>query len=473
MNPKAFFKQLDWVTVGIWMALILMGWVNIFASIYDVENGTIIDIFDFTKRYGMQLIWIGGAVLLAALCLLTNSKFYPVFAWPIYIISILTLMVVLLIGIEVNGSKSWFEIAGIRLQPAEFAKIACSLALARLMSVHDFKLKTLRNMIASLSIILIPPALIVLEHETGLALVFIAFFLVLYREGLSGWVLIFGIFIIVLFILSILWDKVSLFILIAAMGAFAYGAISGKWRPLLGAVTIFTTLWLLLSKLILHKISTNLRTDQWFLILLAPFILMGCFQAFRSKLRGLWPIILCICASIFFVFSVDYFINKVLQPHQRARIDILLGLEEDLQGKGYNVHQSIVAIGSGGWKGKGFLQGTQTRYNFVPEQTTDFIFCTIGEEWGFLGSSVLIILFLVLFYRIILIAERQKDSFVRIYGYCVASCIFFHFLVNIGMTIGLMPVIGIPLPFISYGGSSLWMFTILLFILLKMDAARG
>ena len=472
MTPKAFLQKLDWGTIGLYLTLVLMGGINIFASIYDVEGGTILDIFDTSYRYGMQMIWIGSALVIALICLLINSKFFSVFAWPIYLLSILTLVAVLVFGVEVNGSKSWFALGSVRLQPAEFAKIACALVLARLMSAHDFKLKTFRGIVSALGIMLLPPLLIVLEHEMGLALVFVAFFLVLYREGLSGWVLLFGLFTVLLFTLSIIWEQLHMLMLIAMVCAIMYGLISKKWLYLLGCAALFIASFLLLPPLFQNSSLVHISNLSLFLLLLIPFFLFGCFYAFRSRLRALWIVILCSCASIVIVFSVDYLVNDLLQPHQRTRIHVLLGMEEDLQGAGYNVHQSKVAIGSGGFSGKGFLKGTQTRFNFVPEQTTDFIFCTIGEEWGFLGSFVVIALFLALFYRIILIAERQKDHFVRIYGYCVASCLFLHFFVNIGMTIGLMPVIGIPLPFISYGGSSLWAFTILLFILLKLDTVR-
>jgi len=258
--------------------------------------------------------------------------------------------------------------------------------------------------------------------------------------------------------------------LITAVCTIGYAMVSRKWVYMVGLSVLFVAAYRFVPDLLQSQI--HIAPQFWFLVLLAPFLIVGIVYAFRSRLRALKAMLLGLCVSIAIVFCVDYFFDNILQNHHRTRIRILLGMEEDLQGAGYNVHQSKVAIGSGGFTGKGFLGGTQTKYNFVPEQTTDFIFCTIGEEWGFLGSSVVIILFLALFYRIILISERQKDNFVRIYGYCVVSSIFFHFVVNIGMTIGIMPVIGIPLPFISYGGSSLWAFTILLFILLKLDAVR-
>lgn len=463
---------MDWGTVGLYLALVLIGWSSIFASIYNAEESVFIDIFDTSKRYGMQLLWIGGAIVLAIICLSISSKFFSVFAWPIFLVSILTLVAVLFIGVEVKGSKSWFAFGIFRVQPAEFAKIACSLALSKLMCTHDFKLMTLSGMTRALGVILLPPLLIVLENEVGLALVFAIFFLVLYREGLSGWILIFGLYTLLLFTLSIMWEQITLLIIISAVSVLAYGLISRKWKYLLPFVAFFVITYLLMSRFLLNKGVMNIQNHTLFLILLSPFVLIGCFHTFRSRLHALWLVITSLCASIVFVFSVDYVFDHFLKDHHRERIYILLGMEKDLQGAGYNVHQSKVAIGSGGFLGKGFLKGTQTKFNFVPEQTTDFIFCTVGEEWGFVGSFVVIALFLALFYRILLIAERQKDHFVRIYGYCVASSIFFHFVVNIGMTIGLMPVIGIPLPFISYGGSSLWAFTILLFILLKMDCER-
>ena len=472
MTPKVFFQKLDWGTVGLYFILVFIGWMNIFASIYNTETDSFPNIFDLSQRYGLQLIWMGGALVIAIICLSISSKFYSVFAWPIYLVSILSLIAVLVVGVEINGSKSWFSLGSLRLQPAEFAKIACSLALARLMSVHDFKLKTFVGMISALGCIFLLPLFIFLEHETGLALVFVAFFLVLYREGLSGWALVFGIFLMLLCTLSIIWEEIPLLTFISVVCVMAYGFISRKWRVLLLCLVLFTASYLLLSRFLLIREDVHLSNHVLFLILLVPFLLLSCIHAFRSRIRALWVPILSLCASVIIAFSIDYFVDNLLKDHQRARIHILLGMEEDLQGAGYNVHQSKVAIGSGGFSGKGFLKGTQTRFNFVPEQTTDFIFCTIGEEWGFLGSCVLIFLYLILLYRIVLIAERQKDNFVRIYGYCVASCFFIHFFVNIGMTIGLMPVIGIPLPFISYGGSSLWTFTILLFVLLKLDSVR-
>ena len=471
-RETSFFKKIDWITISIYLLLVCIGWFNIFASIYDAESGQFSDIFDLSQRYGMQLMWIGGAIIIAILCLCLQSKFYPVLAWPLYIVSVLSLIAVLVVGVEVNGSTSWLDIGGFRLQPAEFSKIACSLALARLMSEPHFRLRQPSNMLFSLAIICIPPIFIILEHETGLALVYTAFLIVLYREGMSGWILILGLCAVSLFLLTILWEAVSVFMLIALVCALVYGLVSRRWIHLLFAALFLVPTYIYLPDYV-HKLGwVFLAPEIWFLLLTVPLIVLAFFYALRSRIYTIMLVLCCFFLAIGGAYSVDYVFDEVLREHQRARIQTLLGVTEDLQGAGYNVHQSKVAIGSGGLSGKGFLQGTQTKYNFVPEQTTDFIFCTIGEEWGFLGASILIVLYLALFYRIILIAERHKDNFVRVYGYCVASCLFFHFFINIGMTIGLVPVIGIPLPFISYGGSSLWAFTILLFILLKLDFNR-
>ena len=471
-QEASFFKKLDWTTIAIYLLLVGLGWINIFASIYDAEYSRFSDIFDMSQRYGMQIRWIGGAIIIAVLCLCLQSKFYPVLAWPTYILSLLSLVAVLFFGVDVNGSTSWLAIGSFRLQPAEFSKIAASLALARLMSEAHFKLKQPVNMLLVLAIIFIPPIFIIMEHEAGLALVYTAFLLVLYREGMSGWILVLGFCAICLFLLSILWEKASVFILITLVCSLGYALLSRRWLHLLLAAAFFIPAYIFLPDFLADKAGILLSSESWFLLLLLPVLIAVALYSLRRHIRSMGWMLLCFFISVGGVYSVDYVFDNVLRDHQRTRIQILLGITQDLQGAGYNVHQSKVAIGSGGWSGKGFLQGTQTKYNFVPEQTTDFIFCTIGEEWGFLGACVIILLYLALFYRIILIAERHKDSFVRVYGYCVAACFFFHFFINIGMTIGLVPVIGIPLPFISYGGSSLWAFTIMLFVLLKLDSNR-
>lgn len=413
-KQNGLFYNIDWWMLSLYIILVLMGWFNIYAAVYNEEHSSI---FDISQNYGKQLIWIVTAAIIAMVILLLDEKFFTFFAYPIYVVMILILLGVLAFGVEINGSKSWFAVGDFRIQPAEFAKFATAMALAKYLSNINTKMENLETKIIAGIIIAIPPLIILLQNETGSALVFVAFIFVLYREGLSGNVLLFGLLTGVLFVLSLLFEKYYIII--------GLGVLSG--------------IALLLT---------------------------------RKKFKNIVSILAFFVITSGICLSVDYIYDTKLQPHQRKRIDVLLGKETDLKGAGYNVNQSKIAIGSGGFWGKGFLQGTQTKYDFVPEQSTDFIFCTIGEEWGFVGSFIVITLMLLLMMRIVYVAERQRSQFSRIYGYGVASILFFHFVVNIGMTIGLAPVIGIPLPFFSYGGSSLWSFTILLFIFIKLDANR-
>jgi rod shape determining protein RodA len=411
----SLFKNIDKPVVIVFLVMILLGWFNIFAAEITETNRSI---FDISQTYGKQLLWIITAILLAATILMIDVKFYPTFAYLIYGIMAAILVGVLFFGTEINASKSWFRIGGFAIQPAEFAKYATALALAKF--IDDAKTKTpgWGVRIKAFAIIGLPVLLVLLQNDMGTALVFCALVFALYRSGYVGTsLLIIGATAIFLFIMTLLINE---FIIIG----------------ILAAIT-------LVSALIIRKKRTEL------------FQLIGLF----------------ILLSIY-VYSVDYTFENLLQPHQKLRIEVLIDEEVDLRGAGYNLHQSKIAIGSGGLWGKGYLQGTQTKYNFVPEQGTDFIFCTIGEEWGFAGSSLLIVLFLWLFIRLINMAERQKSTFSRVYGYSLVSIMFFHFAINIGMTIGLVPVIGIPLPFFSYGGSSLWGFTIMLFTFLKLDSRR-
>lgn len=411
---KSLFYNIDWWMLSLYILLVLMGWLNIYAAVYNEDHTSI---FDVSQNYGKQLIWILTAGVLATIILLLDEKFLTFFAYPIYGLMILVLLSVLVLGVEINGSRSWYAIGEFRIQPAEFAKFATGMALAKFLSNANIKMENLKTKIITGIIIAIPPAIILLQNETGSALVFVAFIFVMYREGLSGNVLLFGLLTAVLFILSLLFDKLYIIIGLGIISSIA-------------------------------------------------------FLLTRKKLKNILSVLAFFVVTSGICLSVDYVYDTKLQPHQRKRIDVLLGKETDLKGAGYNVNQSKIAIGSGGFIGKGFLQGTQTKYDFVPEQSTDFIFCTIGEEWGFVGSFIVITLLLALMMRIVYVAERQRSQFSRIYGYGVASILFFHFVVNVGMTIGLAPVIGIPLPFFSYGGSSLWSFTILLFIFIKLDANR-
>lgn len=436
------FYGIDKLTIFIYALLVLMGWLNIYAAVYNEAHQ---NIFDTTQKYGKQLIWIGGAIFLAVFILIIDANFYTVFAYFFYGLMLLACIAVPYLGREVKGSRSWFRFGDFGIQPAEFMKFATNLALAKFLSNVSLKeetgyrgaarsykllgagflvaplvslLRNYKNTVIASVIILAPLAVIkLLQDETGLAIVFVAFIITLYREGLSVNFLIFGLLSALLFVLSLVMASKTLILALAAISALSFLFVNRNRKNLIIVTIIFAS---------------------------ASAVVLG----------------------------TNYVYNH-LEPHQKVRIDVLLGRGTvDLKKEGYNVNQAKIAIGSGGFSGKGYLQGTQTKYDFVPEQDTDFIFCTVGEEWGFLGSSVVILLELCLVLRVIFMAERQRSDFSRIYGYGVASVLFFHLAVNIGMTIGLMPVIGIPLPFFSYGGSSLWSFTILLFIFVKLDANR-
>ncbi len=463
------FNKLDFITIGIFLLLTLIGWISIYAAVFNDEHQSI---FDLSQRYGMQLIWITSSIVIAIMVLLISQKFFSVFAYLIYGGIILLLALVLVAGVEVNGSRSWFVIGSIRLQPAELAKVATSLALAKFMSQYNFDFKKIRHILPVAAIILLPIGLILLQKDTGSALVFSSLLIMLYREGLSGWFVGIIAFSAILFILSIIWEPISVLIFIWIICLGLYALFHKKIYEILLVGLLSIGSYFLLSKYLLPLFKLSLPNTYLFLGICILTLGLASSVAIKNKLRYFWPILLLFFSSVAVTSSVDYVYDRVLQPHHRDRIEDMLGLKDDPQGVGYNVHQSKVAIGSGGFIGKGFLHGTQTKYNFVPEQSTDFIFCTIGEEWGFLGILVVIALYAILLIRIIDMSERQHDAFARIYGYCVASIIGFHVFINIAMTIGLAPVIGIPLPFISYGGSSLWAFTIMLFILLKADAVK-
>jgi rod shape determining protein RodA len=413
-NQRSLFFNVDWFVILTYIVLCMIGWFNIHAAVYDPLNPTILDL---DTNYGKQLIFIISAIIIGFAILLLDSKFFTTFSPIFYAITIILLILVLIIGRNVGGNQAWIPIGSFRLQPSEFAKFATCLLLARYLSSGTIKVQEIRTQLVAAFIILLPTVLILLQPDAGSALTFSSLILLLYREGLSGYFLAIEGLSILLFVLTVLYNKLIVLagIIVVAGIIFYYYRKSKKMITVTGFGVLF---------------------------------------------------------SILFIFSVDYAYNQILKPHQRNRIDLILGKVDDPRGIGYNLNQSKIAIGSGGIFGKGYLQGTQTKYNFVPEQSTDFIFCTVGEEWGFIGCLFVIGLYLFLLIRIINIAERQRSSFARIYGYGVASILFFHVFINIGMTIGLIPVIGIPLPFLSYGGSSLWSFTILLFILLKFDSNR-
>ena len=467
------YKKLDWWLILAYVVLTLIGWINIFSSVFDEDHA---EIFDISQRYGQQFIWIITAYIIAFFILfIVNPKIYRALAWLGYGTSLLLLVAVIFLGVEINGSNSWFAIGSIRFQPAELSKITTTLALAALMSKYGFRLKSIQGFVQTALVIIVPMIVIVMQKETGSALVYTAFIFMLYREGLSGWYLAMGLLSIILFLVTLSFSPFIAIIVLTSVTILARGLTS---KYLVRHILLLVPyIYLMIISPNINKIPFinnlfHLPKEAWLAIVISPLIVYNIIRSFKKHSTRLWYISLVFLTSVVLIFSVNFFFERILQDHQRARIENLLGINIDLKGAGYNVHQSKIAIGSGGLTGKGFLQGTQTKFNFVPEQSTDFIFCTIGEEWGFVGSTVLIFLYLFIIIRVMNSAEKQKDSFNRIYGYSLAAIIFMHFFINIGMTIGIMPVIGIPLPFISYGGSSLWSFTIFLFIFIRLDLDR-
>jgi len=409
-------RNLDWTTILIFLGLTIFGWLNIYGASYNFEQSSI---FDFSNRAGKQFVWIISAIFLGSILILIDAKTYDIFAYILYAVMIALLLITPLLAHNVKGSYSWISLGPINLQPAEFAKCITALALAKYMGRYEYHLRTWRDLLVPLAIIGLPMIIImILQQETGTALVFAAFFLVFYRQGMSGLVLLGGFLAAVVFVIVIrfsIWPAIILLTI-------CFGLLA--WRT-------------------------------W-----------------KIKRYYKWLVLLGFIAYIGFSTACDFAFTKILQPHQRVRIEVLLGMTDDPSGVGYNVAQSMIAIGSGRFLGKGYLQGTQTKLHFVPEQDTDFIFCTVGEEWGFVGSAGVLIVYLIFILRLIMIAERQRDNFSQIYCYSVACIFMTHLTINVGMVLGLLPVIGIPLPFFSYGGSSMIGFTMLLFILLKLDATR-
>lgn len=461
--------NIDWITVAIYLILVFLGWINIYSATYNESH---VSIFDISQKYGKQLIWIGAAIIIAIFTLIIDSKFYSSFAYVLYAVGILLLLSVLFFGIEVNASKSWFQIGDFRIQPVEFTKITVCLALARLLSDENFSFNKLSDIIRTAIIFALPIILIFLQNDTGSALMFFSFIFVLFRQGMNKVIFITSFALVVFFILALVIDLEILLIISLVLNIIGFTILNKHSNQ--KQIVFYTSLALAIASYILHK-YTNIFVDKTLTLVLintAAIALLMLVLFIIKKNKTILLFLTTIIGITIFVLSVDFVFNNVLQPHQQNRINDLLGISSDPLGAGYNVNQSKIAIGSGGLTGKGFLKGTQTKYNFVPEQSTDFIFCTIGEEWGFLGSSLVLFLFCFLILRLIFLSERQRSVFSRIYGYGVVSILFFHVAINIGMTIGLAPVIGIPLPFFSYGGSSLWAFTILLFIFIKLDSDR-
>lgn len=466
---ESILLNLDWLTIITYLILVFLGWINIYSAVYDDSHKSI---FDISQRYGKQLIWIAASMLLIFIVLIVDSKFYSAFAYPLYAFGILLLISVLIFGVEIKSSKSWFQIGDFRIQPVEFAKITISLALAQYLSSENFSFNNIRKVFGVVAILAIPVLLIFIQNDTGSALVFFAFIFVLFREGLNKTLFITSFVIIALFVLALITKLEYLLIIIVCAGVLGF-VISNR-RGLKSKIVFYTSLLFAVLSILIYNYTTVFYNNIMLLVIInigAISIIMLILYLIKRNKTLLLYLSLIVCVSLF-VVSVDYIFNNILQQHHQNRINELLGKNNDPQGIGYNVNQSRIAIGSGGFSGKGFLHGTQTKYNFVPEQSTDFIFCTIGEEWGLLGTTTVLFLYLFLIVRLIILAERQRSSFSRIYGYGVASVLFFHVIVNIGMTIGLAPVIGIPLPFFSYGGSSLWAFTIMLFVFIKLDSDR-
>ncbi len=471
MPTNSYKKSVDWVLVSLYVLLVIFGWLNIYAANFSLDNPVF---FDTDKEYFKQLVWVGLSMFFIGLIFLSDSKFFVELSHPFYGFTIFLLIAVLLFGKEINGAKSWFELGPIRFQPAELAKVATALSLSRVMSRFGFKFsfKKKSDFFKSTGIIMLPMLMILLQNDTGSALVYFSFIFVFYRMGLSVLVLVFGLVAGVVVTLTLMAPNTLIIglVSIVSIGLLIYKGVKKElYKALIYGVSTFVALfalnWLLNTEIKIEYLMT-------LGILVLSITLLG-YSLIRRVHKFIPTYIFILWSAIVLTFSADYFFSEVLSPYQLTRINVLFGIEEDPLGAGYNVNQSMIAIGSGGISGKGFLQGTQTKFDFVPEQSTDFIYCTVGEEWGFFGSLGVVILFTSLLLRILFLAEKQHSVFSRVYGYCIAGIFFFHFAINIGMTIGLAPVIGIPLPFFSYGGSSLWGFTLLLFVFIKLDTNRN
>ena len=479
-KQQSVFRSIDWWTVGIYLALLTFGWLSVCGASYTYGET---DIFSLSTNSGKQILWIGTSVVLAAVLLLLDDRLYDRYAFVIYILLVVLLFATIFNPHSTKGSHSWLVLGPVKVQPAEFAKFATALAVAKFMGGYEFNIHRFRDFAIAAAIIFVPMLCIVGQRETGSALVYLAFFLMFYREGMTGSILFTGVALVVYFVVGIKYESVMLWLTPTSVGRFVvmllvqvftlgmtwmYCRDTAFVRRMSLAIAVVTPVALLVSHFLvpfdvvwvqaaLCVVMIVSLLYQWVIRRLSQYLFIAAFAV----------------GSIVFFNLADYVLNNVLQVHQRTRINVLLGLDEDLRGAGYNVHQSEIAIGSGGLRGKGFLNGTQTKLKFVPEQDTDFIFCTVGEEEGFIGSATVLLLFLALIIRLIRLSERQPFAFGRIYGYSVLSIFLFHLFINVGMVLGLTPVIGIPLPFFSYGGSSLWGFTLLLFIFLRIDASRN
>ncbi len=479
-KEKGVFRSIDWWTIIIYLALLSFGWVSVCGASYSYGDT---DIFSLDTRSGMQIVWIATSIVLGFILLMLDDRYYDMFAFIIYGGMLLLLFATIFNPHTIKGSRSWLVLGPLRLQPAEFAKFATALALAKLMSIYGYNIQKWKHFAAALAVILVPMLFIVLQRETGSALVYTAFFLMFYREGMPGSILFTGVAMVIYFVVGIRYadtmiaytpTSVGKFTVLLLIQLFTAGLVRVYCRDHKDFLHILFVTLGVASAAMLFSLFV-IPFDVFYVELIVCVFLIGylLYRSLATRIRSYLWIALFTLGSIIFFNLADYVLNNVMEPHQRVRINVLLGLEEDLKGAGYNVHQSEIAIGSGGLEGKGFLNGTQTKLKFVPEQDTDFIFCTVGEEEGFVGSAGVLLLFLALILRLIYLSERQPNSFGRVYGYCVLSIFLFHVFINVGMVLGLTPVIGIPLPFFSYGGSSLWGFTFLLFIFLRIDASRN
>lgn len=472
-------NRLDWVTVIIFISLVIAGWFSIWGASYDFENP---DLFTFTSRTGKQFIWIMCSFALALVILFIEQKFFHTYAYLIYTVFIIILLVTIFVASNTKGSYSWIHLGPISIQPAEFAKFATALALAKLLDGYGFVMNIIKNQLKAVLIFLVPMILIIAQKETGSALVYCVFFLVLFREGMSGLVLYSGFCAVLFFVLGIkYWDQqftdqpfnigplLVLTIIQIATAILAWVYVESRS---VGWIILFSGIGTLLAGLLFSLFIFPFKLPVLQIIVTGGLILYLLFLSLMKRKKECAMIALFAFCSVAYLYSCNYVFSNILQPHHQSRINVMLGLEDDLHGAGYNVNQSKIAIGSGGGFGKGFLKGTQTKLKYVPEQDTDFIFCTIGEEKGFLGSTVVLLVFVFLLLRLIFLAERQSSVYGRTFGYSVISILFFHLFINVGMVLGITPVIGIPLPFFSYGGSSLWGFTILLFVFLRIDVER-
>lgn len=479
-RKDSIWKAVDWWTIGLYLILLVCGWFSVCGASYDYGEPNFLD---FGTRAGKQLMWMGCSLCLGFVLLMLEDKFYDTYAYLIYGILLLLLFGTIFNPHEIKGSRSWIVLGPVSLQPAEFAKFATALALAKFMGEYTFSMKRKKHMLAALGIILLPMVLIVLQKETGSALVYLSFFLVLYREGMTGSILFAGICAVVYFIVGVRfsadlmpdettpWGAFSvwgLIVLLSGLLFYSYAKLHRRFACYILGVSGGVILLAVLFSC--YVIPFNVVIVEK--VLAAAIVLYLLYLYYRERLANYMYILVFTVGSAVFFYSIDYVFNNVLEAHQKIRIEVLLGITDDPAGAGYNVNQSKIAIGSGGFWGKGFLNGTQTKLKYVPEQDTDFIFCTVGEEQGFFGSALVLLLFTAFILRLMVLSERQTSRFGRVYGYCVLSIFFFHLFINIGMVLGVTPVIGIPLPFFSYGGSSLWGFTILLFVFLRIDAGR-